>query len=53
MEIDREYLEATVQNIRRQQSEAEQMVERTRGALLLVEALLARLDEKPKSEEGV
>jgi hypothetical protein len=45
MEIGREYLEATLANVRQQHDEAKQLVERTFGAILLAEAMLKRLEE--------
>lgn len=47
-EIDREYMEASMANLRQQQQEALELLERTRGALMFGEALLARLDQQPE-----
>lgn len=46
MEIDRAYLDATVKNLRQQEQEAVELTAKLRGALVLAEALIARLDEK-------
>jgi hypothetical protein len=50
MTISREYLVATLENLRQQESEASVMVERARGAILLTEALIEQLD-KPSAEK--
>jgi hypothetical protein len=50
MQITREYVEATLANVRQQEAEARTLAERAHGAVLLCEALLARLDEaKPEA----
>ena len=51
MEITREYLEATMQNLDQQQQEGEALIRRCEGARRLAEALLARLDEQEGPHE--
>lgn len=46
MQIDRAYVDATVQNLRQQEAEAMEMLAKIRGAMVLAEALVKRLDEK-------
>lgn len=46
MNIDREYLEATIKNLHQQELEAFEILGKVRGARALTQALLDRLDEK-------
>lgn len=46
MQIDRAYVEATLSNLRQQEAEAVEMLAKIRGAMVLADALLKRLDEK-------
>ena len=46
MVIDREYLDATVSNLKIQEREASEMLQKCQGALLVCEALIARLEQK-------
>ena len=51
MQIDREYLQATISNLAQQEQEGRTLAERARGAIMLCEALLARIAE-PEPEEA-
>jgi len=46
MQIDRAYVEATLSNLRQQEAEAAETLSKIRGAIVLANALVARLDEK-------
>jgi esterase/lipase superfamily enzyme len=50
MDIDREYLQATLANLRQQEREATVLAHRSRGAILLCEALIARQDETEQAQ---
>lgn len=43
--IDREYLDATVQNLKAQELEASELLQKCQGALLVCDALIARLEQ--------
>jgi len=43
MPIDRQYLEATIQNVSQQEREGRELAERAAGARMLAEAMLAKL----------
>jgi len=55
MPIDRQYLEATIQNVSQQEREGRELADRAAGARMLAEAMLAKLDadeaEAAKAEE--
>ena len=54
--IDREYLKATIQNCLTQEREGRDLAAKARGAIILAEALLARLEEtdpEPPAAEPV
>lgn len=47
MEIDRAYVQASLDNLHLQETEEFEKLSKVRGAILLAERLLARLDESP------
>lgn len=50
MEIDRAYLDAVIADASKQERDALEHAARARGAIILAEALIARLGEAPKQD---
>ncbi len=50
MNIDREYLEGLLKSLRQQEADGIAKAQQARGAVIVTEALLARLDEAAPSD---
>jgi len=53
MVIDREYLDATISNLKVQEREASEMLQKCQGALYVCEALIARLEQEEAEEPSM